>query len=281
MSPRKRCVSKNSSRAERSCTVSSHRIPPPRSADALRRGWKRPPAAYTAKQQPATPARISSPFSKKSLPVPGPPTDSHHPRQSLRPQNSVGSAVPCKQQPGALPTSRPHILRGSIRRELWLGKIERDLLARGVFTPVTDLAGKIRCYIRAPNRRIRSNELTATGRFSTMGPHCDWRCRSSIRRGKQSMQTREWRTEGTRLRLFDKLLGSLVDMNDSAPKLRRNALGLLAGYLATVAAGGAPSLALAEEHAQELPELLRGHTRSGASEKMSYGLQVLMVWEDW
>lgn len=95
------------------------------------------------------------------------------------------------------------------------------------------------------------------------------------------MQTREWRTEGTRLRLFDKLLGSLVDMNDSAPKLRRNALGLLAGYLATVAAGGAPSLALAEEHAQKLPELLRGHTRSGASEKMSYGLQVLMVWEDW
>ncbi len=61
--------------------------------------------------------------------------------------------------------------------ELWFGKIERDLIARGVFTSVTDLARKIRRYIKAysasakpirwkysnPNRRIRSNELTATG----------------------------------------------------------------------------------------------------------------------
>src|SRR5271170_2298426 len=61
--------------------------------------------------------------------------------------------------------------------ELWFGKIERDLIARGVFTSVNDLARKIRRYIQAysanakpiqwkysdPNRRIRSNELTATG----------------------------------------------------------------------------------------------------------------------
>jgi transposase len=61
--------------------------------------------------------------------------------------------------------------------ELWFGKIERDLIARGVFTSVTDLARKIRRYIKAysasakpiqwkysnPNRLIRSNELTATG----------------------------------------------------------------------------------------------------------------------
>lgn len=37
--------------------------------------------------------------------------------------------------------------------------------------------------------------------------------------------------------------------------LRRNALLLLAGYLATVAAGGAPSLALAEGVAQRWPEV--------------------------
>ncbi len=57
--------------------------------------------------------------------------------------------------------------------ELWFGKIERDLIARGVFTSVNDLARKIRRYIKAysanakpiqwkysdPTRRIRSNEL--------------------------------------------------------------------------------------------------------------------------
>jgi len=32
--------------------------------------------------------------------------------------------------------------------ELWFAKIERDLLARGVFTSVADLAQKIRRYIR-------------------------------------------------------------------------------------------------------------------------------------
>jgi transposase len=61
--------------------------------------------------------------------------------------------------------------------ELWFGKIERDMIARGVFTSVPDLARKIKRYIRAysantkpiqwkysdPKRRIRSNEFTATG----------------------------------------------------------------------------------------------------------------------
>ena len=61
--------------------------------------------------------------------------------------------------------------------ELWFGKIERDLIARGVFTSLPDLARKIKRYIRAysanakpiqwkysdPKRRIRSNECTATG----------------------------------------------------------------------------------------------------------------------
>jgi transposase len=60
--------------------------------------------------------------------------------------------------------------------ELWFGKIKRDLIARGVFTSVPDLARKIKRYIRAysanakpiqwkysdPKRRISSNELTAT-----------------------------------------------------------------------------------------------------------------------
>ena len=36
--------------------------------------------------------------------------------------------------------------------ELWFAKIERDLLARGIFTSVTDLARRIRTYIRHYNK---------------------------------------------------------------------------------------------------------------------------------
>ena len=60
--------------------------------------------------------------------------------------------------------------------EIWFAKIERDVIARGVFTSVTDLARKLRRYINAysanakpirwkysdPSRRIRGNDLTAT-----------------------------------------------------------------------------------------------------------------------
>ena len=61
--------------------------------------------------------------------------------------------------------------------ELWFAKIEREVIARGVFTSVSDLARKLRRYINAysanarpfrwkysdPTRRIRSNEFAATG----------------------------------------------------------------------------------------------------------------------
>jgi transposase len=61
--------------------------------------------------------------------------------------------------------------------ELWFAKIEREVIARGVFTSVPDLARKLRRYINAysanaqpinwkyshPSHRIRSNELSATG----------------------------------------------------------------------------------------------------------------------
>jgi transposase len=61
--------------------------------------------------------------------------------------------------------------------ELWFARIERDVIARGVFTSVPDLARKLRRYINAysanarpiqwkysdPARRIRSNDLAATG----------------------------------------------------------------------------------------------------------------------
>jgi transposase len=60
--------------------------------------------------------------------------------------------------------------------ELWFAKIQRDVIDRGVFTSVADLARKLRRYIRAyeksarpfrwtytdPQRRIRTNQLTGT-----------------------------------------------------------------------------------------------------------------------
>jgi transposase len=59
--------------------------------------------------------------------------------------------------------------------ELWFAKIERAVIARGVFTSVGDLARKLRRYINAysasarpirwkysdPAHRIRTNELSA------------------------------------------------------------------------------------------------------------------------
>jgi transposase len=61
--------------------------------------------------------------------------------------------------------------------ELCFAKIECEVIARGVFTSVPDLTHKLRRYINAdsanaqpiqwkysdPSRRIRSNELSATG----------------------------------------------------------------------------------------------------------------------
>ena len=57
-----------------------------------------------------------------------------------------------------------------------------------------------------------------------------------------------------RLQLFDALVSAFKE-TDAEAVLRRNALALTAGYLATVAAGGASSLTLVENDADEWPEL--------------------------
>jgi len=60
--------------------------------------------------------------------------------------------------------------------ELWFAKIQRDVIRRGVFTSVADLARKLRKYIEAyaqsakpfrwtytdPQKRIRTNQITGT-----------------------------------------------------------------------------------------------------------------------
>jgi transposase len=40
--------------------------------------------------------------------------------------------------------------------ELWFGKIERDVIARGVFTSVSDLKRKLMRYIRQYNKSPRT-----------------------------------------------------------------------------------------------------------------------------
>jgi hypothetical protein len=59
-----------------------------------------------------------------------------------------------------------------------------------------------------------------------------------------------------RLRLFDKLVESLDKPETGREKVRLNALALLAGYLATIAAGGSPSLTLAESLSSRWPEII-------------------------
>ena len=58
----------------------------------------------------------------------------------------------------------------------------------------------------------------------------------------------------TRLKLFDELVTTFKE-TDAHDSPRRNALALVVGYLATVAAGGAASLALVESDAAKWPEL--------------------------
>lgn len=72
-----------------------------------------------------------------------------------------------------------------------------------------------------------------------------------------------------RLRLFDKLVEGLDKPETGREKLRRDALALLAGYLATIAAGGSPSLTLAESHAARWPEITAwAYLTGGLGEKI-------------
>ncbi|HEY7303844.1 MAG TPA: hypothetical protein VH601_07015, partial [Bryobacteraceae bacterium] len=46
--------------------------------------------------------------------------------------------------------------------EIWFAKIERDVIARGVFTSVSDLSRKLMNYIRASARSARPIRLSYT-----------------------------------------------------------------------------------------------------------------------
>jgi hypothetical protein len=72
-----------------------------------------------------------------------------------------------------------------------------------------------------------------------------------------------------RLKIFDKLVEALDGPRIAREELRRNGLALLAGYLATIAAGGSPSLGLAEGHASRWPEITAwAYVMGGLGEKI-------------
>ncbi len=75
-------------------------------------------------------------------------------------------------------------------------------------------------------------------------------------------------TSEQRLQVFDKIMDSLEATMGREP-MRRSGLTLLAGYLATVAAGGSPSLTLAQSSAQRWPEITAwAYTVGGIGERI-------------
>ena len=139
--------------------------------------WTRPPDGFTAKPPLATPAASSSPSSRKSSPcAPGTSrfTSSWTISRLTKPLRSASS---WNNNPRVHFHFTPTYSSWLNQVELWFAKIERDVIARGIFTSVSDLARKLRRYINAysanarpfqwkysdPTRRILSNEFTATG----------------------------------------------------------------------------------------------------------------------
>jgi len=104
---------------------------------------------------------------------------------------------------------------------------------------VSALRGLIRAKSNKDHREI--NQL--------IGPLLDY-----APEAKQLEQLDELPPE-SRLRVFDKLVEGLNKPETGRERVRRNSLALIAGYLATVAAGGSPSLTLAEAQAARWPEI--------------------------
>ena len=81
-------------------------------------------------------------------PVPARSADPHHPRQSLGSQDRAGAGVPEAASPRPVPLHTYLLLMAQPGRTL-VREIEREVIARGFFTSVPDLARKLRRYINA------------------------------------------------------------------------------------------------------------------------------------
>ena len=63
-------------------------------------------------------------------------------------------------------------------------------------------------------------------------------------------------TSQQRLQLFDNMANNLMSSDPNRAQARSRTVPLLLGYLATVVAGGEPSISLTEQHARRWPEIL-------------------------
>lgn len=75
-----------------------------------------------------------------------PSADSYHPRQSLCPQNPTRLRLP---HPRVQLHFTPTYSSWLNQVEIWFAKIEREVIARGIFTSVPNRARKLRRYINA------------------------------------------------------------------------------------------------------------------------------------
>jgi hypothetical protein len=74
------------------------------------------------------------------------PSDSYHPGQSIRSQNQAGRSVSPTH-----PNVKLHFTptySSWLNQEIWFARLEREVIARGIFTSVADLSRKLMKYIR-------------------------------------------------------------------------------------------------------------------------------------
>ncbi len=104
------------------------------------------------------------------------PGNSHYRRQPLATQNPTGLDF-LAEQPRLHLHYTPTYSSWLNQVEIWFSKIERDVIARGLFTSVRDLTRKIMRYIRLyaeraqpirwkyadPTKRIRAHDSLLTG----------------------------------------------------------------------------------------------------------------------
>ena len=113
-----------------------------------------PPAGGMAKPRLATPAASSLPFSRKFYLCARPGNRFISSSTISPPTKPRRSAISCNSIPS--PVSLHATYSSWLNQvEIWFAKIEREVIARGIFTSVPDLARKLRRYINAYSANAR------------------------------------------------------------------------------------------------------------------------------
>src|SRR5437588_11765757 len=114
--------------------------------------WMCEAAGCTAKRPPATPATSLWIFSSKWLGCAKPKQEIHVILDNLSAHKTQKVTSFLQKHPNVKLHFTPTYSSWLNQVEIWFSRIERDLLARGIFTSVADLARKIRRYIHRYNK---------------------------------------------------------------------------------------------------------------------------------